>query len=311
MKKTNQNKLLVAVDGSDRSIQTAQYLSAISSFTNHIICFFHVFNKVPESYYDLSKEPSSISPFSSVLAWETQQREHMEKHMDQCRQVLLEADFHPDRIKTVIHNRRVGVARDIIAEARQGYDALMIRRRGLGRLHGLVMGSVAFKLLNSADLPPLLFAARKPFNRRILIAVDGSDNAMRAVTFAGQNLAGGGCSFRIVNVLRGDFMLHQTSPHKMEVRESFENAESEITAFLDAARNQLIASGAAADKISVEIVRDAPSRAAAIVQVAEENHYNTIVLGRKGSSRVREFTIGRVSSKALQIGRELGVWIVQ
>jgi len=311
MKKTYQNKLLVAVDGSDRSIQTAQYLSAISSFTNHVICFFHVFNKVPESYYDLCKEPSSISPFSSVRAWEAQQRAHMGKHMDQCRQLLLASDFHPDRIKTVIHNRRVGVARDIIAEARKGYDALVIRRRGLGRLHGLVMGSVAFKLLNSTDFPPLLFAARKPFNHRILIAVDGSDNAMRAVTFAGQKLGGGGCSFLILNVLRGDFILDQTSSHKMEVRESFESAESDINAFLDAARNHLVASGVAADKVSVEIVRDAPSRSAAIVRVAEESQYNTIVLGRKGSSKVREFTIGRVSSKTLQIGRELGVWIVQ
>jgi nucleotide-binding universal stress UspA family protein len=48
MKKKDRNKLLVVVDGSDRSIQTAQYLSDITSMRNCEITLFHVFNKVPE-----------------------------------------------------------------------------------------------------------------------------------------------------------------------------------------------------------------------------------------------------------------------
>ncbi len=311
MKKTYRKKLLVAVDGSDRSIQTAQYLSAISCFRDHEICFFHVFNKVPESYYDLASEPASIHPFSSVRAWETQQREHMAGHLDQCRQLMLSSDFHPDRIRTVIRDRRSGVARDIIAELREGYDAVVLRRRGMGRLQGLVMGSVAFKLLNAIDFAPLMFAGRKPFNHRILIAVDGSDNAMRSVAFAGTKLAGSQCSVCILSVLRRDFELYPTASDSQDLEESFGNVERDITAFLEKARNRLIASGFAPEKVAVEIVRNAPSRSAAIVSVAEEGQYHTIILGRKGSSRVREFTIGRVSSKVLQIGREFGIWIVQ
>ena len=158
MKKTHKNKLLVVVDGSERSIQTAQYLSDVSSLRNHEVTLFHVFNKVPESYYDLAREPASVKPYPSVHAWEAQQRDQIKKHVDRCRQLLLAADFNPNRVKTTIHNRQSGIARDIIAEARKGYDALVLRRRGLGRLRGLVIGSVAFKLLHRADFMPLIFA---------------------------------------------------------------------------------------------------------------------------------------------------------
>ncbi len=311
MKKDYTNRLLVAVDGSDRSIQTIQYLADISSFRTHSVIIFHVFNKVPESYYDITKAPASLQSTSSVRAWEVQQRKQMEKHMSQCRQLLLRGGFHPDRIKTIIHNRRVGIARDIGNEAYNGYDTLVLGRRGMGQLHGLVMGSVAFKLLNGIGNLSLIFAGRRSFNHRVLVAVDESDNAMRAVAFAGEKLAGSNCSIRLLNVLRGDLMLNKMSAEKLEVQETFDHAERQISESMFKARNRLVASGFVSQAVTVEIVKDAPSRTAAIVKAAVEGNYNTIVTGRKGISQVREFTIGRVSSRILQVGREFSVWIVQ
>ena len=311
MKKGYHNKLLVAVDGSDRSIQTVEYLTDIPAFRTHEVNLLHVFNKVPESYYDLAKEPSSLNSISSVLAWEAQQREHMKKHMAQCRQLLMGADYLPDSLKTTIHNRQVGIARDIIAEARKGYDALVLRRRGMGRLHGLVMGSVAFKLLNGVSFVPLIFAGRKPFNHRVLIAVDGSEHAMRAVAFAAEKLKGGDCSIKLINVLRGDLVLRHLSGDQLEVQETFDQAEQYVSQSMEKARARLIRAGLSAENVTVEVVKNAASRAAAIVQAAADGNFSTIVMGRKGRSRVREFTIGRVSSKVLQVGKEFGLWIVQ
>ena len=310
MKETMKNRLLAVMDGSERSIQTAQYLAEISSFRNHEIHLFHVFNKVPESYYDLEREPASLNPAGSVRAWEAQERARIKAHLSQCRQILLSADFHPDRVKTTIHHRREGIARDIIAEAHKGYDAIVLRRRGMGRLHGLVMGSVAFKLLSRVSHIPLMFAGRKPFNRRILLAVDGSAQAMHAVSFMGEKLRGSDCRLRLVNILRGDLALKETAPRKMEVREIFEGAEERMLQLMQKAEKHLIAAGIAPDAISIDIIKGMPSRAGAIVTAAETGEYNTVVLGRKGVSRVREFAVGRVGSKVLQIGRELGVWMV-
>ena len=269
MTKRPDNKLLVAVDGSDRSIQTAQYLSDINGFRTHEITFFHVFNKVPESYYDLAKEPASLKPFHSVFSWEKQQRDQIKNHMDQCRQLLLAADFHPDRVKTAIQDRRTGIARDIIAEARKGYDALVLRRRGMGRLRGLVIGSVAFKLLDRVGFTPLIFAGRKPFNHRILIAVDGSDNAMRAVAFAGEKLKGGNCHIKLLSVLRGD-MGYRDASTQMEMHELFDEAERQISTFMEKARTRLIEAGFPSEAVTEQIIKHIPSRAAAIVQAAND-----------------------------------------
>jgi nucleotide-binding universal stress UspA family protein len=101
------------------------------------------------------------------------------------------------------------------------------------------------------------------------------------------------------------------SKESVEIAEAFEHTESSIAATMEKAVGILSETGVAPDAVDCEIVRDAPSRSAVIVQTAVEGKYGTVVLGRKGRSSVREFAIGRVSSQVLQIGEELGVWIVQ
>ena len=104
----------------------------------------------------------------------------MEMHQGQCREILVAAGFDPKRIETVLYDRKRGVARDIIAEARKGCDAVVIRRRGTTQIVNLVMGSVAEKLFAAVDFVPLLFAGLKPQNDRLLVAYDGSEAANRA-----------------------------------------------------------------------------------------------------------------------------------
>jgi nucleotide-binding universal stress UspA family protein len=43
---------------------------------------------------------------------------------------------------------------------------------------------------------------------------------------------------------------------------------------------------------------------------AREEGYGTIVVGRRGLSRVHEFCMGRVSNKLIQMGREQAVWVI-
>jgi hypothetical protein len=47
MKKKPQRKLLVPVDGSDRSINTVKYISKFEPFRRMRVILFHVFSKVP------------------------------------------------------------------------------------------------------------------------------------------------------------------------------------------------------------------------------------------------------------------------
>ena len=310
MANLNDKKLLVAVDGSDRSVRTAKYLAEMPAFFNMEINLFNVFIGIPESYYDLGREPASVKITAGLYAWEMQQRKQIEKQMQKCRKILLSSDFNPAKIQTTIQKRRAGVARDIIAESKNGYGAVVSRRRGMSNLQGLIMGSVAVKLLNGIDDLPIIFAGRKPNNRRVLIAVDGSDNAMRAVDFVGKNLGGFDYTVGLVTVLRTQAAQVIDASTADVFEQYLSEMEPQIGKGLNQAREQLIAAGFAESEVSIEIIKGAQSRAGAIVDAAERGNFDTIVVGRRGLSRVQQFFTGRVSTKVLQIGRRHHVWIV-
>jgi hypothetical protein len=75
------NRILVAIDGSERSLLTVKYMTQVPCFRQMEINLFHVFNAIPETYRDLSKEPASQNIVASVRAWEKQQREKTEDHL--------------------------------------------------------------------------------------------------------------------------------------------------------------------------------------------------------------------------------------
>jgi nucleotide-binding universal stress UspA family protein len=68
--------------------------------------------------------------------------------------------------------------------------------------------------------------------------------------------------------------------------------------------------GFTSDQINTKLVSGVPSRAEAIVKEAREGDYGTIVLGRRGLSKVQEFLLGRVSNKVIHIIRRRALWIV-
>jgi nucleotide-binding universal stress UspA family protein len=47
-----------------------------------------------------------------------------------------------------------------------------------------------------------------------------------------------------------------------------------------------------------------------ILQEADEGRYGTIVMGRRGLSKVRQFLLGRVTNKVLQRAEKFTVWLV-
>ena len=75
-------------------------------------------------------------------------------------------------------------------------------------------------------------------------------------------------------------------------------------------KTRLIAGGFAADNVSGKILSGENSRSEAIVREAEDGDFGSMVLGRKGVSRIEEFFIGSVSEKVIHSGRDFTVWII-
>jgi nucleotide-binding universal stress UspA family protein len=69
-------------------------------------------------------------------------------------------------------------------------------------------------------------------------------------------------------------------------------------------------SGFSQDRITTKLISGVGSRAGAIVEEAKRGGYGTIVMGRRGISKVEEFFMGRVSNKVINLARNLAVWVV-
>jgi nucleotide-binding universal stress UspA family protein len=310
IKEKQTKKILVALDGSERSFKTVKYLTQIEPFRQAKLVLFHVFSGVPESYWDLEREPKSVKSVRYVRAWESEQKKKIEAFMQKAHTTLIQAGFSADRVEVRIQNRKKGIARDIVKEAHAGYDAVLSRRRGMGRLPGIILGSTSIKLLEKLSFIPLLLAGRKPPGKKFMIAFDGSPDALRAVDFAGSFLGGNDLEFCLLNVIRGGEKAQREDPALLSPDEFVHRAEKKIAKSFEEARKRLVARGFRPEKIRTKIITGVRSRAGEIVAEGKSGDFGTIIMGRRGLSRAQDFFMGRVTNKVIYLAREKSIWIV-
>ncbi|MEJ2587305.1 MAG: universal stress protein [Deltaproteobacteria bacterium] len=294
------NKLLVALDGSDFTFETVKYISQMASFKQKQLVLFTVFMGIPSRYWDLQQEAVFRSRVSEVRSWETQRKKDAEIYMNNAKKILLDAGFSESALEIFIHPMERGIARDLIDEAEKGYAALVAGKRGRGGVQGVVLGSVATKLLQKVSSVPLVVVGRNVRPGRVLIAFDGSEGCMRAVECVADMLMGSEVHINLTHVVR-----------IQEDENGFiADAEQMISDAFEKALDQLVSAGHHRNFISTQIVTGVKSRAEAIVKEADQGGYGTIVVGRRGLSRINEFLMGAVSHKVVHLARGHAVWVV-
>jgi len=308
---THRRKILLAVDGSDRALKMVRYIVKVEPFHKMHVVLFHVFSSVPDSYWDLEKDPIGAQTVRKIRSWEAQQEKYVRQFMQQANQFLVKTGFPSNAIEIKVQKRNEGVARDIIQESRNGYEAVMVRRSGATGLRRIVLGSVAAKMLEKLAFIPMMMIGNKPPGDKILLTLDGSDNAARAVDFAGSILGGHNYKIRLLHVIRGKEnrrRIHQTN---YSPKEHTQAAQKAIGHAMEKAKAKLVDSGFKPHSVSFKIITGAFSRAGAITEEARQGGYGTIVLGRRGLSSLQEFFIGRVTNKVIHLAKDRSVWIVR
>ncbi|MDQ1335969.1 MAG: hypothetical protein QG552_2919 [Thermodesulfobacteriota bacterium] len=153
--------------------------------------------------------------------------------------------------------------------------------------------------------------AENTFNKNILIAVDESENARRAVSYVGQLLGGlPGFKVAVLHVVpepEDDYF-----PTTAQREEWLAKYVQKIEALLEECRQALIGKGFDPKDVSVRsTLRYCPSMAECILAERDEARYSTIVVGRQGLSRSEEFLFGSISSKIVNHARNCTVWVVE
>lgn len=312
-------KLLVLADGSERSLRTVNYVKEFMPVQENLqIVLFHVFVGLPEEYRELDKNQCFGNSIQELRDWEAGQQKKIRAHLEQMKTDLIAGGFSERQIETKFQPLEKGVARDITSEARKGYSAVVMSRRGTAMaLQSIILGSVAVKLLQSISFIPTIFVGQAPPAKKILLAVDASESSMKAVEFVASFLGGRGyevCIFHAILRLGGiHFDLSEIpeaglpDPLPDNCIDAF---KSEVVGLFQAIKEKLAASGFEPEKISEKIVSGAYSRSDAIVKEAEDGGFGTIIVGRRGLSKVEAFFMGRVGHKVIYGGKKFTVWVV-
>ncbi|MBF0475602.1 MAG: universal stress protein [Deltaproteobacteria bacterium] len=313
---SNLKRLLVAVDGSDYSLETVRYVANLFPPESTEVVLFNVMSKVPESYRDVEASPFFNPELLRAKVWAAQQEKIMKEFQEKARVVLSEYQVPEKAVTVKMEELKEGVARDILAESKLGYDAVVVGRRGLNPVSGLIMGSVSNKLVDKVTHAPIAVVGGASLSKKIILAIDNSEGAMRAVDYVGRMFSDADVKVAIIHVMRGfDFMNPELTQElipifQAEIEADLKRAEEAIkTTFKNATAN-LENAGIDRSRITQEMVAGVNSRSESIVSMATEYGYGTIVLGRTGISKVEQFLMGRVSHKVIQLAKAAAVWVV-
>ena len=158
----------------------------------------------------------------------------------------------------------------------------------------------------------------------VLIAVDGSRNSLRAVEYAGRVFAAN-AEARLVlfHVLPA---ISRTSLNREEIRaiegRKAERAdladlywqledEEKMSRFFKEATNLLVQVGVEPEQVESKFGVKDGEIAPAILEEVKRGHYETLIVGRRGQSRMREFFLGSISTELVREAQGCAVCVVE
>ena len=217
--------------------------------------------------------------------------------------ILSDAGFSEEAVSVKTPTQKTNVLKDIVQESYQDYQAVVMGRTGISRIKDLVVGSMAFKLIEKIKHIPTIVVGGKPSSKKILIALDESIEAMRATTCIGDLARARDLQVSLCHVLspQGMSPISGTRPSGPKNEEEWRQYnENRFRPYMDEAIGRLVKAGMNSESISVDFLFCRSNAIQKIVDTALEGNYGTVVVGRREAIGFMEGTIrGRFSDKLI------------
>lgn len=309
----NMPVVLVPVDGSEQSMSTIDYLSRILSPSNVGIELLHVHSESPDSFFDLGETDAFSVYEREIGVWRRTCRNRIDQFMESALKRFLDAGFPSGHLSITVEDCRIGIARDILNKSEQGYAAMAIGRKSNGSLPDFMLGSVAAKLAETVVRLPLAVVGGKPEPRNIVVGIDQSAFIRKGLSALIPLLSRALENIWLCHIVRP---LSESHPGRQASFSShnqvhwLEAGERRILPSMTNAEQRLIRAGFSPKTFHSVIVKGKASRADGLCAEARTLGAGTVVVGRRGTTLVEDFTMGRVTRKILHLACEKAVWIV-
>ena len=304
--------IVVGVDGSESALISLDYLSLVYEPKDNMeVVLLHVLPTLPQILVADDDRQSKLR----LLAVEKKSIQMAERILSEAKDVLRKKGFQEEQIRSIHRKKQIGIARDICNfAADKRADSVLISAKGRSKLEAFLSVGVANRLLEYCRVCPVWIVEGTVRSKKVLIAMDTSENALRAVDHAGFMLSRTDCRVTLFHSKRHlrRFVPQEIIEAAPELEELWKNkAGEQIAPYMKKAKEVLLKAGIPEAQLKTKVVDGSRDAASDILKEARSGDYGTIVVGRRGHSGVREFFMGSTASKVLQNHAGMAVWIVQ
>lgn len=307
---TPRKRILLAVDGSDASLETVRYAAKIFPAARTEVVLFHVAANIPGIFWHIGEEFRDRT--APARAWVHETHRAMSAFMRRAAHELTHAGFAPETVTAKIERQRNSIVRDIVAEATREYDAVVVSRQGRSRTKDTLIGKTGNHLMTRLRDMPIIVVSGNPSTQKVMIAMDSTDDTSRGVACVGHLLAETPASITLCHAIKSRqvYYLPANLYYAGGKDDTWMTRSREhIGPWIEKAHGRLIEAGVAPERISVSILEDCPSRATGVLEEARNTGIGTIVTGRRHLSALESWLFGSVSRQIVNWARGMAVWV--
>jgi len=313
MDKDISKMIVMPQDGSAFALKSVDYLNMMFGPAHNLNpTLLYILPSVPPALLEAGRKKREAAGYLKKIRQRNQAM--ADNILSGAKDALLQCDFPEEKIKTVCEGRKRDIAKDIADWSHNKMaDGILLNCHGRSRVEAFFMGEVSLKLLECSGSCPVWLLRGTVKKKDVLIAVDSSENALRASDYAGFILNGTNSRMVLLHTKHSLRLflpkaLFEDIPGISEIWS--EQAEKEITPVMEKARQMLVDAGIEEDRIQVETAEGSRNPANDVLAAADKFGCGTIILGRQGDSANKEFTMGSIVRKVIEAATNKAIWIV-
>ena len=294
------NKILLPVDGSEHSRRAVEFAGYLGTSLGKNLTDLALLRVISGRY--LGRYMPYVDFHADLFKVSGSFKEYKKQHIEKSIKPSL------DEGENILRGLGIGIdieklieegepAHEIVRIAdEKGLSTIIMGRRGLSDIMGVLVGSVTNKIAHAAIRQTVYIVGQKILRDKkcpvpnILVPVDGSSYSMKGAEHAACLAAELKASMNSVTLLR----VINLAVFEKRLKQGLD-PEAEAEKILENAKSLFLQAEIPEDLISTKIRLGQPAEEI----FKEADNYNLIVIGRKGRPAIKDFLLGGVSSTIL------------
>jgi nucleotide-binding universal stress UspA family protein len=306
--------LLFGIDASDFARQALiQVGGLLKNSKNLRMALFHGAFEPDFSFYSESID-QGLKLEKLRERWDLESRQVLQ----QAHKALTASGFDPDKLSTIFEEKCGDPAYAMLKLARhEGIDSLAVARWGKKSVSRQVIGSVTYKLSQSAEDKALWVIDPRICSPNVLVGIVGAPVSQRVVDHVVRYFS---------HLKESKFTLMHVSPaippqywesegipasgRDKYIAPWLQEYTERVKAIAGDAQKKLIENGIPEQNVVIKLEPQKRGIARDILVELEEGNHGILVIGRKGYKNIKEFGLGSKAHKLLISGRAFIICLV-